>query len=172
MKWFWLALAILVGLVLLVVTIGALLPQKHVATRAARFHQPPAAIWAAITDLDAFPSWRPGVKSVERLPDHNGLLAWREVDNHGQAIPFEVVESAPPQRLVARIADPNLPFGGTWTYEIRATGGCELRITEHGEVYNPVFRFMSRFVFDNHSTMDAYLRALGQKFGEKMTIED
>ena len=173
MKWLWIVLAVLVGLVVIVAGIGALLPQKHVATRAARFRQPPDAIWAAITNMEAFPSWRPGVKSVERLADRNGLPAWREVDNHGQEIPFEVVEWAPPQTLVARIADPKLPFGGTWTYVVHAAGGgSELRITENGEVYNPIFRFLSRFIFGHHASIEAYLRALGRKFGEAVQLEE
>lgn len=173
MKWLWIALAVLAGLVVIVAGIGALLPQKHVATRAARFHQPPDAIWAAITDIAAFPSWRPGVKSVERLPDRNGLPAWREVDNHGQAIPFEAIEWTPSQTLVTRIADPKLPFGGTWTYVVHtADGGSELRITENGEVYNPIFRFVSRFIFGYHGTIGAYLRALGRKFGETVQLEE
>jgi uncharacterized protein YndB with AHSA1/START domain len=172
MRWLWIVLAVLAGLVVIVVGIGVLLSQKHVATRAARFHQPPDAIWAAITDIAAFPVWRPGVKRVERLPDRNGLPAWREVDDHGQEIPFEVVEWAPPQTLVVRIADPKLPFGGTWTYAVHAAdGSSELRITENGEIYNPIFRFVSRFVFGYHGTIEAYLRALGKKFGETVQLK-
>ena len=49
--------------------------------------------------------------------------------------------------MVTRIADPHLPFGGTWTYEIAPTEtGSTLTITEKGEVYNPVFRFVSRYL--------------------------
>jgi uncharacterized protein YndB with AHSA1/START domain len=173
MKWLWIVLAVLAGLVAIVAGIGALLPQNHIATRAARFHQPPDTIWAAITDVSAFPGWRPGVKRVERPADRNGLPAWREVDNHGQEIALEVVGWAPPQKLVVRIADPKLPFGGTWMYDVRSVeGGSELRITENGEVYNPVFRFLSRFVFGYHGTVEAYLRALGKKFGETVQLEE
>ena len=54
-----------------------------------------------------------------------------------------------------RIADPELPFGGTWTYELKPEGtGTRLVITERGEVYNPIFRFMSRFVFSRTATME------------------
>ena len=35
-------------------------------------------------------------------------------------------------------------------------------ITENGEVYNPLFRFMSRFVFGHTATIDKYLEDLGQ----------
>jgi hypothetical protein len=72
---------------------------------------------------------------------------------------------------VTRIADPDLPFGGSWTYEIRAAedGGSVVVITEDGEVRNPIFRFVSRFLFGHTATLDGYLRALGRKFSEDVT---
>jgi hypothetical protein len=69
-----------------------------------------------------------------------------------------------PQQFVSRIADPNLPFGGTWTIDLKPEGaGTRVTITEHGEVYNPIFRFMSRFVFGHTATIDAYLTALQRR---------
>ena len=54
----------------------------------------------------------------------------------------------PPPERVTRIADESLPFGGSWTYRVVGNEkGCTLTIREDGEVYNPLFRFMSRFVF-------------------------
>jgi hypothetical protein len=77
------------------------------------------------------------------------------------------VVSQPPAKLVVRIADPKLPFGGTWTYEITPiAAGSSLRIREDGEVYNPIFRFVSRFVLGQSATIDAYLKSLAKKFGE------
>lgn len=160
-----------VGLVALVALIGALLPKGHVASRMARYNQPPGAVWQAITEFEKFPSWRSDVERVERLPGCDGRPGWREVWKNGQNLPLEVVESAENERLVMRIADPNLPFGGTWTYELApADGGCTLRVTENGEVYNPIFRFMARFVFGYSATLEDYLKALGKKFGEDVQV--
>lgn len=173
MKWLLVVVAVIAALILAVVVIGTLLPKEHTATRAARFKEPPSVIWQAITDYDKFPEWRRSVARVEPLPPVNGKPSWAEYDKHGDRIPFEIVELAPPQRLVARIADPNLPFGGAWTYEITpANGGSTLRISENGEVRNPVFRFVSRFVIGHHATIDEYLKALGAKFGENVTLEN
>lgn len=160
----------LVGLVVLVTVIGWLLPKDHVATRIGRYRRSPEVVWTAITDVEAMPSWREGLKSVQQLPDRNGLPAHIEVTNSG-TVPIETVEMVPPQKLVGRIADPKLPFGGTWTYEIAATTeGATLRITERGYVTNPFFRFMSRFVFGQTSTLESYLRSLAKKFGEEPQI--
>ncbi len=54
--------------------------------------------------------------------------------------------------MVLRIADPSLPFSGTWTYEIKPTGtGRELTLTEDGEVGNPIFRVMQKVFFSPYS---------------------
>jgi hypothetical protein len=169
MKWALIVVGLLVSAALLVVVIGSMLPVGHVATRAARFRQPPEAVWSAITDVSAYPSWRTDLTKVDSLPAENGHARWIE-EGDGDPITFEVAEAVPPRRLVVRIADRNLPFGGSWTYVITpADGGSQLRITENGEVYNPLFRFMSRFVFGHGSAMEKYLTALGRRFGESVT---
>lgn len=158
------------GLLILTTFIGWLLPRDHVTTRIGQYRQQPEAIWKAITDVDAMPSWREGLKSVQHLSDRNGLPVHLEITSDGK-IPFEAIEMTPPRRLVTRIADPKLPFGGTWTFEIAPVGdGATLRITERGYVTNPFFRFMSRFVFSQTSTMETYLKSLAKKFGEEPRI--
>lgn len=152
---------------MLITLVGWLLPKAHQVTREAQFRESPETLWKAVTDLDAMPKWRQGLKSVKHLPDRNGLPSWVETSASG-TIPFETVVSQPPVKLVVRIADPRLPFGGTWTYEIvPVAAGSSLRIREDGEIYNPVFRFLSRFVLGYSGTLDAYLKSLARKFGEQ-----
>jgi uncharacterized protein YndB with AHSA1/START domain len=89
-------------------------------------------------------------------------VRWREYGRN--TITFERVEIEPPTRLVTRIADPDLPFGGTWTFDLVEEGeGTRLTITEHGEVHNPVFRFMSRYVFGHAATIEQFLEDLGRR---------
>ncbi|HXN63715.1 MAG TPA: SRPBCC family protein [Candidatus Acidoferrales bacterium] len=175
MRWALWIFGSLAAIIAIVALIGALLPRDHVATRSAQFSEPPAAVWQAITNYDDFPKWRCGVLHVERLPDRDGHPVWLERGKH-DAIPYEALEAVAPDgeapgRLVVKIADPKLPFGGSWTYEVAANGGgTRLRITERGEVYNPIFRFVSRFVIGETKTMDDYLTALGRKYGETIRI--
>jgi uncharacterized protein YndB with AHSA1/START domain len=166
MKGLVIAGALVVGVPLLMMLVGATLPRAHVASRTARFAQAPAALWPVLTDPEGMPTWRTDVKTVERLPDRDGRLVWRESGGE-RPLTFEVVEARAPFHLVTRIADKDLPFGGSWTYELRPEGaGTLVTITENGEVHNVLFRFMARFVFGYTGTMDAYLTALGKRFGE------
>ena len=171
MRWVIGIVGILVAVVLIVVVIGYMLPQNHVASLSAKYAAKPDAIWGSLTDVTAFPQWRPGVLRIEALPDEGGQRGWREHQKH-DAISYRVVEADPPRKLVARIADKGLPYGGTWTYELAPDGtGTRLTITERGEVYNPLFRFISRFVIGYTGTMNGVLRALGTKHGETVTPE-
>lgn len=143
----------------IVVLIGAALPKEHVASRRMALKASPNDVFAVI----AGPSdWR-GVK-YELLADNP--LKWRETDSNG-VITYERVETVVPTRIVNRIADPKLPFGGSWTYEIAPNGsGTDLTITENGEVYNPLFRFVSRFIMGHTATIEKYQRDLAGRLKE------
>ena len=166
-----LLLAVVVGLGLVIVVVGYLLPVKHEATVSAVIPAAPEQVWEALTDVAAYPKWRGDVTSVEMLPTDSGHVAWREQGKNG-AISYATELADAPRRLVTRITDKSLPFGGSWEYVITGDGaGSRVRITEHGEVYNPVFRFVSRFIMGHTSTANAYLKALGARFGAAVTPE-
>ena len=171
MRWLLFAAAALVGLVALIALVGALLPAGHVAARRARYRQSAEALFATLTDFAAAPTWRKDVKRVELLPPREGRSAFREQASYGD-VTYEVDERTPPRRLVVRIADETLPYGGAWTYELAPdAGGTRVTITERGHVKNVIFRFLSRFVFSHHAMIDRTLRALGAHHGEAVTPE-
>jgi hypothetical protein len=160
MRWIlWIGAGLAV-VVLIVVVVGAMLPKAHTASRTVRIATPPEALYAVLSDVDRYQSWRPDVKSLQRLADRDGKPAWIE-DAGGMKIPLHFERMERPSLLVSRIDGSDLPFGGSWPYQIApAPGGSDLTITENGEVSNVVFRFMSRFVFGHHATMDGFIKHL------------
>jgi hypothetical protein len=167
-----LVLTILIVSILSVVVIGYALPKKHVVARSIALPTPPADVFALISDFKAAPAWRSDVRDVELLPPVEGHVHFREKGNNG-ALTLEVADLSPPQRMITRIVDPNLPFGGSWVFEIIPTShGCHLNITERGEIYNPFFRFASRFVLGYTATLDAYLKNVARKFGSSAMPND
>jgi uncharacterized protein YndB with AHSA1/START domain len=142
---------------------GSLLPRAHVVTRSRTIARPPAEVWAVLADRAAYPTWRSGLARVEPLADRAGRTTFREHGKHG-AITYVVDEAAAPTRLVTRIDDPTLPFGGRWIHELAADGaGTRVTVTEDGEVRNPIFRFLSRFVFGHTATLDGFLADLARR---------
>ncbi len=171
-RWTFRVLIAIVVIAAVVVGMGWMIPAEHTATLAAVYSQPPDAVWTAITNWENFPAWRAGVEAVKPLPSSERQPAWVETSSTGE-LPLETLQAAPPRRLVLRIASDELPFGGTWTYELTPViGGTELRITEHGQIHNPFFRFMARFVFGYEATMEQYLTALGRKFGQEVSVTE
>jgi hypothetical protein len=141
MRWTLWTLAGLGAIAAVVAIIGWMLPQSHEASRSARFQQPRERLFAAVQQQ---------VEDEQKTSD----------------VRMELAETQSTSRLVMRVA-PGQAFGGTWTFEfVPDADGTRLTITERGEVYNPVFRFMSRFVFGHTATMDAFIEKLGKRLGE------
>jgi uncharacterized protein YndB with AHSA1/START domain len=158
-------LGAVVLLIVVLVVVGLFLPRSHVASRSAVFDAPPERIWAALVDTAKAPEWRTGLKSVEALPPLDGKRRYREVTGFGP-ITYVVEEETPPERLVGRIADEGLGYGGSWTWELSREGArTRVTITERGFVTNPVFRVLARFVFGYEKTMAVYLEDLRRRMG-------
>ena len=130
----------LVAVAALIAVVGMFLPTGHEASRSAEFHQPPDIVWALIADPGTYQEW------------------WAGAD-----VKTAVVESIPPSRLVTKIVD-ETQFGGTWTLEIApTTSGSRVTITERGEIYNVIFRTLTRYVLGYTATMDSFLNAVRKK---------
>jgi uncharacterized protein YndB with AHSA1/START domain len=166
-KWVLASAGVIVVLAAAVVTLGMLLPRDHVVARAARIAAPPESVWRLLTTPTEFPAWRTDVTGIEILPAGEYLVMWRERSRHG-SIEMAIEAQEPPRRLVTRIADTTLPFGGSWEFDLAADGddASRVTITERGSVYNPIFRVASRYVMGHTATIDGYLRALGHHYGQ------
>jgi len=170
MKWLIVGVAVIIALVALMAIVGALLPRDHRATSTITLHQPPDSVWKVVRDLGGVTTWWPEMKESVRLPDKDGREAWRQKVS-GFDMPLVVLEAQPPRRLVTKIVSPaGASFGGTWTYELTPEGGgTRISVTEAGWIANPIFRFMSRFLFGYYGSLDGYLKALGKRYGETVT---
>jgi hypothetical protein len=166
LKWILYILLGLVGLVGLVALIGLMLPKGHRASSAMVYRAAPAAVFAVVSDVERYPEWRSDVTKVELLPSDDQGPRFREHGKNG-AVTYRIELSQPPSKLVVRIADTSLPFGGTWTYEFHPQDTkTELIISEEGEVYNPIFRFISRLFLSQTATIETYLADLKKRLGD------
>lgn len=161
--------AILIGVlsiaILLTVAVlaGLALPKAHRATRTTTLAAPPQAVFAVVSDFIRYPEWRSDVKSMV-VDGQGGVGTVIYEEGPNGAIPFRVETHEPPSRLVMRVADPSLPFSGTWTYELRPSGaGTELTVTEDGEVSNPIFRLVQKLFFSPSGTIETYLADLQKR---------
>jgi len=167
MIWLWVLLGLLVGLPLLGMLVGSLLPRNHVARVTIELHSPPERIWALVSDFPGTPAWRPGILRVEPATGPGGETRFVESSKQGQ-VTFEVLSREPPRHQVMRVVDEGQPFGGTWTWELtRAGAGTTLRITEAGFIKNPLFRVIGKLFFSPTATLEQYCLDLARTLGEE-----
>lgn len=170
------ALFVLLGLVVLLAIValvfhfaGSRMPREHRSVVTATFQAGRAAVWAAITDYAAMPSWWPAVKAVrtEKLPDGTELT-WNR-DSHGQEIPFRTGESRVNEKLVRIIAKEDLPFGGTWTFALADApgGGTQLTLTEDGFINPPLFRAVAQWFIGLDATQKDFIANLAKHLAAK-----
>lgn len=167
MKWVLIVIGGIAALVLVMALIGAFVSRDHRATSTISLRQAPDSIWRVVRDIGGTPAWFSAMQRSERLPDRDGHEVWRQKMS-GFDVPIIVLESSPPRRLVTQI-DPTAggAFGGTWTYELAPDStGTRISVTEAGWIGNPIFRFLSRFLFGYYGSLDKYLKALGTRFGQ------
>jgi uncharacterized protein YndB with AHSA1/START domain len=120
--------------------VGFFLPVGHEASRSLDINTPPDRAFALLADVDNYLKW------------------WS-----GATVKSEVVERVPPSKIVTRVVG-ETQFGGTWTIDITPIeSGSRITITERGEVYNVVFRTLSRFVFGHTATMESCLEAVRKR---------
>jgi hypothetical protein len=165
-----LALAAVCGVVAF---IGSRLSVSHVATRSIIVRAPADVVFTTMTDFASGPTWRDGLESTTVSTDAaSGRTRVTEISSTGD-LTFEVEQMLPPARIVMRIVGQGLPFGGAWAFALEPLGNdTRVTITEHGEVYNPLFRFVSRYIIGHTGGLESYLTSLGRKFGTEMAPVD
>jgi hypothetical protein len=153
-----------------VVGMGLLIPKRHVVSRSASYRLGPEQLYPLIAGPQ---DWRPDVVRCDVVPDGSGRDLMRETTRDGETITYELLDRKPPTSIRRRIATQNLPYSGTWAFSLVPKDGVTVvRITEDGEVHNPVFRFVSHFVLGHTRTLDAYLRAMAKASGQEIQVED
>ena len=169
MRWVIMVVVAVIAIIIAIFAAGAVLPRKHKAAVITEINQPPEVLWQTINDQAEAAKWRADVKSIQRMPDRNGHPVWQETSKDGMTLELEDTESAAPRRLVRTVRDTGNMFSGQWEILLSPLGttGSTIRITETGEVPNPFFRFMSRFVFGHTKSMEQFLTALASKYGEQ-----
>ncbi len=164
--WLLATLGAVAGFVLLLVLVGMFLPREHTARATIELAASPERVWAVVSDFAGAARWRPDLEAVriDTLP--GGPIRFVETSSEGE-IPFEVVAQEPPRRLVVRVIDDGLPFGGSWTWElVPLGGGTALTLTEDGFTRNPIYRAMGLVFFRPTESVARYLGALATALGE------
>jgi uncharacterized protein YndB with AHSA1/START domain len=162
----WLSVVIVVA-ICTAMFMGSRLPVAHTASVTETIPASQEKVWGLITDPAGMPKWRTGLKAVTMLPPENGAQCWDEVQS-GMTMPLCADVREAPTRQVVRIADPKLPFGGTWTYvlEPAGEGATKVTITENGTTGPAMWRFVGHYVMGEDGSIKQYLGDLKKAVGQ------
>lgn len=155
-------LGTLVALCALVYAVGAMMPEEHTATVTAEYHATPEAVWDVITQPRRFPEWRRGLKSVTV----DGDRVTEVHERFGELSYRMTVFDRPRGFQTAGAGGREQGFSGDWTFRltpIDGGAGTRLEITEHGRVFSPLFRVMSKYVFGHETTLRNYHADLARR---------
>lgn len=155
------SILLVVGMIgLALMAIGLALPREHEVARSARVNAPVPRVYGVIRDVEKYPQWRSDVENVVVLPDDGNGFRFQEISGD-DVVTYRIENEQAPSLIQVRIVDSSLPFGGSWTYVLQPfDAGTSVTITEKGEIYNPIFRLLSRTLFSPSETMERFLRDL------------
>jgi hypothetical protein len=162
--------------VFLVLTgIGTSLPIDHQAACYASYEKPIPYLFAAVADDEASVSWRPGIANAVLVSGRGPTAVWRETDTHGGKITYRTIAYTEESKLTRSIDFvPGMPFGGTWTFlfspGLEPTSVNRVMIVEDGQIYNPFFRFLARYIFGYTQSMESYLADLARFTHDKPDV--
>ena len=159
-QWLLTILLLVVAALIIGYGLGERLPVEHTNVAAETIAAPPAKVWALITNVDAQPTWRRGLKSVDELPPELGHQRWTE-HYSGQQMTFVVDDNEPMSMRVVRLEPQGAAFDGSWTYSLMPMddGRTTVSIMEHGNIYSPLYRTVMHYI-------------LGETFNQKRYLDD
>lgn len=158
-------LAFCVAAVAVMAMVGAGLPQQHVLTRRKSFAAPPERVWSALLSIRQLPVDRSDLRAVDQgvaTAPPNAI----EVVGTPVTIIFETFR--PPRTLVVRTAEPDVSYGGTWTFELELETAqiTKLTVTEEAVVRGRLLRFAVRTFGLDDALIEGVFRAVKRKLVE------
>jgi uncharacterized protein YndB with AHSA1/START domain len=145
--------------------VGANLPERHTQIASLTVRANRVTVWKVITDYEKMPEWWPDIKAVRFETRPNGEIWTWNRDSHGEEIAFRTLGQREPEQLIREIVGENLPFGGTWTFDLSdvSDGHTRIMITEEGFVKPPVFRVIAKYFIGYDKTMNSFFTNLEKR---------
>lgn len=148
MTFIWLGLGGFVVLVVAVVAVGFLMPERYEGRSHVVYAKSAEYVWAALLDYDRHPMTGKMKKSVQAQPTENNLPVWIEDMGHGELVTVKTVDAERPRHMVREMTSKSMPMTSRWEYTLEPAGE-QCKLTINGETYIrsgtwhvPIFRVM------------------------------
>jgi hypothetical protein len=154
--------------VVVMAMVGAGLPQQHVLTRRKSFAAPPERVWSALLSIRQLPVDRSDMRAVDQGVATTPPSAIEVV---GTPVAITIETFRPPRTLVVRTSEPDVSYGGTWTFEVELETSqiTKLTVTEEAVVRGRLLRFVVRTFGLDDALVEGVFRAVKRKLVETPT---
>ena len=151
--------------VVVMAMVGAGLPQQHVLTRRKSFAAPPERVWSALLSIRQLPVDRSDMRAVDQGVATTPPTAIEVV---GTPVGITIETFRPPRTLVVRTSEPDVAYGGTWTFELELETSqiTKLTVTEEAVVRGRLVRFAVRTFGLDDALIEGVFRAVKRKLVE------
>ena len=161
--WMWVGVLVLTfaALLGLITAVGAVTPVRASEAAGLEIAASPERVFAVLSEFANYASWNPLYERSELIDGDPKRFRAKLKGEEGILI-FQVDESDPMKRLVMHITNNSeLPFGARMIFSLRPVErGCQVRMTLHGEVYNPLLRFFTHRIFGPRQALVTTLQSL------------
>lgn len=165
MRWLFIGLGIVAGVIAILAGVGYSMPNVHVAQVQAEYRAGADSTYAVLTDVEQWPQWHPSVESLTPIDGEPDRPSYR-ISGPDGSMTITVTGRQPPNRFTT-LADGGM-FIGRWTYVVEAIpAGSRVTITEEGRIDNIVIRGLTVFRSQT-GTIERMLRALGTRVGQRV----
>lgn len=156
-------LIVVVGIIVLVLIIGLLLPGERVGCRQCFYNASPEKVYNVLVNNVDY-GYRSDLKEIIIIESVDNVEVWDEIAKNGSAIRFKTVRKEPFSLYEFDIIKGN-GFTGHWKgeLEVTSTGGTYFTATETIRMKNPFLKVLSYLFFDIEKFMDTYQNDLRTK---------
>jgi hypothetical protein len=123
----------------------------------------PEAIWAILTDAQAYPQWDSGVKRVEGRIAPGEKLKVESDANPGRAFPVKVTEFTPDEKMTWSGGMPLGLFKGVRTFTLAPEGPGRTRFTMREEYTGPLLPLIWRSMPDLGPSFEQFAAGIKQR---------
>jgi len=149
-----------------VTAVGQFLPERFMVFKSQSFDQTAQRVWDVVTDIERYPTWKPGVERVELLGETEyGDFQWREYYRNKKPMTFRIGKVMPKNNIIEiRVYKSEAPVQGAWVYRVsNHEGKGILHLKQFAVVKHPFFRFETRFIRGQMADVDAMLSAVERR---------
>ena len=153
---------------------GGQLPERSSLGQSKSFDANQDLIWAALLDIESYPLWKPGLKTVEMLgTNEKGFTKWREFYSLGKTITYEITEYIPKTLIEIQITDAKKAAEGIWIYKLsNYQERGVLQIKRFAIIKNHIDRFTRRWIDTKYNEIDYKLVSLNEYLNQLLEDQE